>query len=119
MSSRCGTLFLREQAAKGIIYNFFNLTGGDFFSMQIDAHEYSTKHWSNYYEAVHEFIIELSPDELKLFWLEYRENRSFVNWNNVVKANVNSPLYNVLDDVTKICDFVTDFEKKVQAIDKN
>ena len=119
MSSRCGTLFVREQAAKGIIYDFFKLADGESFSMQIDAHEYLTKHWDNYYKAAHEFIIELSPDEQKLFWLEYRENKDFVNWNNVVKANLNSPLYNFLDDVTKISDFVTDFEKKVHDIDNN
>ena len=111
MKTICGTMFVREQASKGIEYRFIKLNDNE-FSLIINASNYPQEYWTDYYNAVESFVNSLSSVTKEQFWLTYKEiNTSCVNWQNVIDEDTNVIVTKF--DQQLIIGFIDDFHLKL------
>jgi hypothetical protein len=112
MKLMCGTIFLKRQAQKGIVYRIFSLKNDKSFSMIIDASNYPKEFWDEYHDSIVHFINSLNEDVKRLFWQSYKDNNGFVDWNKVIESNLNENI-NTCFDHQLINNFIDDFHLKI------
>lgn len=116
MKSTCGTLFIREQQRKGIRYHIFTLSNDIFFSMGVDSSRYPKECRDKYHDAIECFISSLNENVKMQFWLNYKDNNGFVDWNKAIESNLNKNIDTTFDQQL-INNLIDDFHLKILTCD--